>query len=322
MKIEITLTKKAKIKLAAYTFLGLAFLYILFNWTMAAIIHSRKEVKVPDLAGRSLTECVSLVSPLNLGLRKEGEEINEKVPEGTVIWQSPPAGMNVREGKIIKVTVSKGGKVVFIPDVAGQPIRTAQINIRAAGLMLGEETTKYSLKFEKDLVISQDPKAGEVSEKDVMVNLIVSEGQPPAGTKLMPDWTTKNIFEAKKWAEENRLTYEIVTQKVAAGSLPGTILNQDPQPDTDITTLKRVVFTVVEPEAGQAFSGKLFNYDIPNTGTQRMIKLTMIDQNGEHELFKGTKMPGSKLSIPIDPFGKARVRIFMNGILVEERDVN
>ena len=318
---EIKLTKETKIKIAVFSFLGLVFLSLLFNWTMSSIIHSRKEVRVPDLAGKSLNDCLELVSPLSLGLRKEGEEINEKLPQGTVIWQSPPAGMNVREGKIIKVTVSKGGKVVFVPDVTGQQIRTAQINIRASGLMLGEETTKFSLKFEKDLVISQDPKPGEVAEKDVMVNLVVSNGQPPEGTKLMPDWVTKNVFEAKKWAEENHLIFEIVTQKVQ-GTLPGTILAQDPLPDTDLAGTQKLVFTAVEPEAGQGFSGKLFNYDIPKNGGLRDIKLTLMDQNGEHEIFRGKKMPGSKISVPIDPFGKAKVRIFMNGILIEEREVN
>ena len=52
--------------------------YYSFNAVMNSVIHSNKEIVLPNLAGKSLTEAVEEVSALGLGLRKEGEEFNDR----------------------------------------------------------------------------------------------------------------------------------------------------------------------------------------------------------------------------------------------------
>ena len=104
--------------------------YYSFNAVMNSVIHSNKEIVLPDLAGKSLTEAVEEVSSLGLGLRKEGEEFNNNVPPGMVLRQAPPAGMNVREGKIIRVTISQGGEMIYVPDLKGQTVRAADITLK------------------------------------------------------------------------------------------------------------------------------------------------------------------------------------------------
>jgi hypothetical protein len=48
----------------------------------------------------------------------------------------------------------------------------------------------------------------------------------------------------------------------------------------------------------------------------------VVDQYGERELFNGTRPPGSKIDVPVPDAGAgARMKIFLNGILVEERDL-
>ncbi len=158
--------KKILLQTAGGVILGLVIFYVLFNWTMSAVIHSRKEVAVPDLKGKSIDAALSMVSPLNLGLKKEDEEFDQNVPAGTIIRQHPFPGMTVREGKIVKVTVSQGGKVTFVPDLSEQPVRTAEIAIRSSGLSLGEETFRFSVAVEKGHVVSQDPPAGNIAGKD------------------------------------------------------------------------------------------------------------------------------------------------------------
>jgi len=135
------------------------------------------------------------------------------VPVGTVVRQSPLAGMTVREGKIIRIVVSQGGKVLYVPSVLGQMARSAEIMLRSSGLTIGEESNKYSLVAKKDEVISQDPPAGQSVERDAMVNMVISLGAPPPDIKLMPDWNGKRLDEAVRWAAASGVSLEVRREK-------------------------------------------------------------------------------------------------------------
>jgi serine/threonine-protein kinase len=316
--MRIKITRKNLI----YTAVILVAAYFIFNWMMTGIIHSRREVMVPDLTGKSLSDAVTLLSPLNLGIKKESEEFDRTYPAGTVVRQNPGPGLTVREGKIIRVTISQGGETIFVPDLTKQPARTAEINIRSTGLNLGEEASKFSLTVEKGNVISHDPAAGSIADKESMVNLVISAGPPPDNVMLMPVFIGKTADEAKKWAADKGVNLA-VSEEAAAGASQGTVVRQDPAADSDISVSKAASIVIVSgAEAAPApVMGKSFHYEIPQGGGDRQIRLMILDDNGEKELFKGIKSPGSKLDVAINPQGRAKVRIFVNNILVEERDI-
>jgi serine/threonine-protein kinase len=307
-------------KLAALALLGIIFGYLLFNWIMSAAIHSRKEVIVPDLKDKAIFDALKLVSSFNLGMKIEGEEFNQDLPPGTIIRQSPYPGITVREGKIIKVTISQGGEVIFIPELIGQPVRSARIMLRSSGLSLGEETSRYSVVMEKGRILSQDPQAGSIAERDSLVYLVVSAGIPPEDIKLMPDWTGKDIELAKQWIETMEIELEIVEEK-DDNVVPGTILRQQPKPDTDLADIRKITLTVASLTGEMGFSGQRFYYEIPAGGGERKIRMTLLDASGEREIFNGIRPSGSKLELPINPQGQARVRVFINDVLVEEREI-
>jgi serine/threonine-protein kinase len=307
-------------KITIFSVLGLIFIYLMLNWAISSVVHGKKEVMIPDLKGKSVADAVNLLSTVNLGLKKEGEENDERLPVGTVVRQSPLAGMTVREGKIIRIIVSQGGKVLYVPSVLGQMARSAEIMLRSTGLAIGEESTKYSLVAKKDEIISQDPTAGQSVERDAMVNMVISLGAPPPEIKLMPDWNGKKLDEAVRWAAASGISLEVRREKNP--STPADIVfKQEPVLDTDITESKQAVVFVSDAggSSSAAFS-KMFRYEIPQGAGDKQIRLTIQDDKGELELFRGSRAPGSKLELPINPKGNARIRIFINNILVEERE--
>lgn len=232
--------------------------------------------------------------------------------------QNPLSGMPVREGKIVRVSISTGGQVIYAPNLTGQSVRAAEIAIRSAGLTLGEETMRYSLLARKDYVVGQDPAAGSITDKDALVNLVISAGQPPANMKLMPDWVGKHIDEARAWADKNQMNVQVGEER-AAGTAAGTIIRQEPAPDADITYAQQVMFTLADAASSEA--GSVFRYEIPQAGGPRQIRLTLVDAAGEHEIFSGSRDPGTRIEVPVNPQGAARVRVYTSGILVEERAI-
>ena len=76
--------------------------YMVFDWAMGAVIHSRKVVVVPDLSSKAVNDALNILSPLGLGLEKEGEQFDKRFPAGAIVHQTPSPGMPVREGRIVR----------------------------------------------------------------------------------------------------------------------------------------------------------------------------------------------------------------------------
>jgi serine/threonine-protein kinase len=309
------------IEMAAVGAAFLAFCYWALNWGIAGMVHNRKTVTVPELKGRSLPAALDMLSSLDLGLRKTGEEFNSSVPIASILRQQPAPGTVVREGKTIRVVVSQGGHTVLAPAVEGLPLRNAEMMLRQSQLGLGEVSEAYSLKSDKGLVLSQDPKDGTSVERDALVNLVVSGGKPPSGVLLMPDFQRKNVDDVQTWAAGAALK---VTVKTDPSSLfpSGTVLTQDPAPDAALSSDSPVVVTVSgRKAAAAAASSRSFHYELAQGGGDSQVRIVLVDKYGERELFNGLRKAGSKIDVPFQSDGRAHVKIYLNGILVEERDL-
>jgi serine/threonine-protein kinase len=299
----------------------LAFAYFALNWGLEGVIHSRRTQTVPDLKSRSIAAALDQLAPLNLGLRKTGVEFNASVPISSVLRQDPPAGTVVREGKTIRVVVAQGGQTVLAPAVIGLPLRNAEMMLRQSQLALGEVSESYSLKQDKGMVLSQDPKAEASVERDALINLVVSGGAPPAGVALMPDFLRKNVEEAQAWAAGAGAKLEIKTDSTSL--FPhGTVMTQTPAADSVLSPDAKVQLLVSGRKgAAPTVAAKTFKYELPQSGSESQVRIVVIDKYGERELFNGVRKPGTKVEVPVQETGGARVKIYMNGILVEERDL-
>ncbi|MDE2511725.1 MAG: PASTA domain-containing protein [Elusimicrobia bacterium] len=308
-------------EMAAVGAVFLAFSYWALNWGMEGLVHNRKTQTVPDLKGRSLAAALDMLSPLNIGLRKTGVEFDASVPIASILRQEPAAGTVVREGKTIRVVVSQGGQTVQAPSVLGLPLRNAEMLLRQSQLSLGEVSEAYSLKSEKGQVLSQDPKGETSVERDTLVNLVVSGGVPPAGVSLMPDFQRKTLDEVQAWAAGAGMKVDV---KSDPSSLfpSGTVLTQDPAPDAALSPDGSVSVTVSGHKgAAPSAATKTFHYELAQGGSDSQVRIVLVDKYGERELFNGLRKPGSKIEVPVQTAGGARVKIYLNGILVEERDL-
>jgi serine/threonine-protein kinase len=222
--------------------------YFACNMVMNALVHSKKEVATPNIVGKSLYSALEELSSKGFGLKKEAEETNQNVPAGTILRQNPVAQMLVREGKIIKVTISQGGEMIYVPNLVGQTIRSADIALKHSTLVMGEVLRKFSVVVEKDIVISQDIVAGSKVDKDSVVNIVVSNGMPAEDMVLMPDFINKNIEEAKTWAFQHNIILNVMTEENSSVAA-GTVMKQYPKADVDITGVKSINLNVAYSRA-------------------------------------------------------------------------
>ena len=303
---------------AALALLGV----VAFRWALDAAIHNRPIQVVPELKGKSIAGALDALQPLNLSLVKEGAEFNASVPIGSILRQRPPVDTKVREGKAIRVVVSQGGETVFTPGVSGLPLRNAEMLLRQNQLLLGEVTESYSVKLAKGLVLSQDPKAESSVERNSLVNVVVSAGPAPDGIVLMPDLQRKMLADAQSWAATAGVKLTVLKDEKSLFPY-GTILSQEPALDTQVSAKTPVKVTISARQGGAKLpaGGAQFRYQVPQGGSESLVRIVQVDQQGEKELFNGLRAPGSKIELPVPAGARARIKIFLNGILIEEKDL-
>ncbi len=232
-----------------FSFIIILFFFIFLNSIISSIVVKKGEIIVPDITGKTLLEGLDILSEKNLGLKKEGVQYSENIPPNTIIKQIPKRGMNTRPGRMIRVIVSYGGQFVFVPNLINLPVRTAEIEIRKSGLSLGEESTMYSYTVTEGMVLAQEPVAGTSVDKTNLINLVISIGNPPPGTILMPNFVGKNIKEAEMWINKNGRKIDEKNIITSPYLDDGTIMKQTPTPDTILDPESKIIFliTVKEP---------------------------------------------------------------------------
>ncbi len=209
-----------------------------------------------------------------------------------------------------------------MPNLVGQPLRNTQTSLQNLGLSVGEIEHRPSLKFEKDQIVSTDPPSGAITAKNGLVNLIVSDGPPGADVLLIPDFVGESLAKAKEWTGSHQMS--ISTREEADISKPdGEILVQSPTGDTPIHPGDTLTIVVNHPSASAAdqAQGLRIYYEVPQGANDRDIRVSVTDETGEREVFRKSQPPGSKVDIRVQPKGRARYRIFANGVMVEEQSL-
>jgi uncharacterized repeat protein (TIGR01451 family) len=132
-------------------------------------------VEVPDLTGLSQADAEALIVGANLVVGSIGSDYHPSAPAGSVIGQSPGAGVFVAEQTAVDLVVSLGPQPVEVPDVRGLPQADAEAVLVAAGLVVGSVTPIVSV-LPPGSIAGQVPAAGALLPPGSAVDLSVSQG--------------------------------------------------------------------------------------------------------------------------------------------------
>ncbi|MCA1831852.1 MAG: Stk1 family PASTA domain-containing Ser/Thr kinase [Actinomycetota bacterium] len=135
-------------------------------------------------------------------------------------------------GVLLWAVLGGGKKVesVGVPDVIGQKLEAATAALKRVGLEV-HTTTAPSDEFDAGIVADQNPKPPAKVEKGSTVTLIVSTGPQLA---VVPNLIGKTRQEAETLLAASALTLGQVTQEPSATVKKGSIIRQDPSPDSRV----------------------------------------------------------------------------------------
>jgi len=160
---------------------------------MRLAIHGR-EVRVPKLVGLTPAQAQQTALSHGLILESEGKFYSAEVPLGRIISQIPPPDSKVRRGWWVRVAESLGPQRAPVPNVIGESLRAAQINITRRGLQVGGLAQTTLPDFPAETVLSQSPSPELQNVTSPRVSLLSAL---PAANRfyVLPNFVGKHLSE-------------------------------------------------------------------------------------------------------------------------------
>ena len=195
-----------------------------FGMAMRLALRTR-DVRVPELRGRTVNQASTSLTELGLPLKvEESRRSDPKVPAGLILAQDPVSGSTARRPRSVKVWLSAGPTVSRVPAVVGLTERTAQLRLEGEGVGIRELAAVRSSAFPAGIIVAQNPASGAAADT---VSLLVNRGERGT-TYVMPDLIGVNAQQAAEVLRVRGFRVALVAEQPYPGVPPGIVLRQSP----------------------------------------------------------------------------------------------
>jgi serine/threonine-protein kinase len=225
----------------AYVLLALAVLavFVLAAFAGSALFGNRtKRVEVPDVKGLTVTAARLQLEQRGLKLGEQTPRVNETVPAGSVLEQTPPNGTRIPEGSTVSLVVATAPERTIVPPLLGRDIAEAQRALEQAGLKLGK-TTRRAGPGDLNQVIGASAREGSSQPRGAAIDLIVA-----SGSNKVPD--TKGQSEGEARTTLGTAGFKVRTEQRESSATPGTVVEQTPAAGTSLAVDSEVTIYVAK----------------------------------------------------------------------------
>jgi serine/threonine-protein kinase len=166
-----------------------------------------------------------MLNDLGLALRiDDTRRPDEHVPAGRITQQDPPAGVQARQQRTVRVWVSSGPRATVIPQLAAQTERTARIRLEQGGIRVLSVSEFRSTAFPADTIVAQNPPAATLAPG---VSLLINRAED-AAVYVMPDVIGIDGTRAADTLRRQGLRVSVVGSQPYPGVPAGTVVRQQP----------------------------------------------------------------------------------------------
>lgn len=297
------------IKLSALTLLFVAVFGASTYLSLTLIIKSEDTVVVPELVGKDVIYVLETLTGLGLNTKVRGADYSSEIPKNHVIRQTPEPGSEIKKGRDVRITISKGATIIIMPGLTGLPIQQARIILEENDLCEANVSSVHTDNVDKDEIIAQNPQEGKEIERKKCVDLLVSAGVPPTQYK-MPDLYGLSPDEAVLLIEKNRLIQGEIKSFFDAEKPDNTVVSQEPLSGYPVSE-KTPVNLVINKEPADMNRQNVFNLDnayffryrIQNGFISRHMRVQLYRNGTATDIFDNRITPSDEilLFIPKEP---------------------
>lgn len=195
----------------------LPFLTFCIGYITFEFVFSEKQVIVPQIVGKSLTEGMKILSGYKINGRILAEKEDGDLPEGTILEQKP-SNSKIKPYQSVHLIISKKPSIKSTPDFSQKYVA----EIKRELLESGQKCRTYYFKstLPRGIILSQNPQPNAPQAN--RVDLFVSSGS--SNLYVMPNLKNKDLAEVIEFLDLNNVKYSIVGQNFGNA----TVLDQKP----------------------------------------------------------------------------------------------
>ncbi len=255
-------------------------------WMTLNFMKAPGDVIVPNLVGRTAGEAEALARGQKFTLVQVDAQYRDKEPEGVIYRMQPEPGSSIREGKPVRIWVSKGPQLVEVPDVTDTSVEKAKQVIEGQGLRLGKKEWEHDPLIAKGNVLRQAPQSAERRPRGSPVDVVLSAGEEPPPEPVEP------------------------VDGGGEGSFSGGMAEGTPPEDVgagDTGDGERIrVFTV--------------RYRVPGDNATHRIRIDVTDKDGQRTVYDEVREAGERVEEEIEGVGKRiTIKLYDNDELRSEQ---
>ncbi len=286
------------------------------------IIKAEDTIPVPDLIHKEVVYCLEKLSDMGLNTKVKGVVYDSNVPKNYVVHQNPEPGSRIKQGRDVKIVISKGPYRIPAPVLTGLSEREAALVIEENGLRTGFKSRSYHKTARNEEIIAQSPIPGRLIERNAKIDLLISRGPKPVAVKT-PNIIGLGLEHAILEIEKAGLTVGKIQNVVVENTPLGKVIDQEPPPGGYITEKRRISIHVARPEPDprrQSGGGcGLLRYRLDPGFLRRHVRIRINMLNFTGDLYDGFVKPGEEIWVIPPKTEDTFVFVYEDDELVDSR---
>lgn len=183
----------------------LPFASFITGYILIQFLFATKELQVPILVGKNLTEACELLSQQNLNIRILARKEDADLPPHTIISQTPRPNEKIKPHQAIYVVLSAHSHANHAPSLVQKSIEAIHAELNKVGI---EPTIHFvPSPYPTGICIAQFPRPGEIIEKNNITIYCAAESKKPI---IWPDFTQKQLRTVKELLETIQIEPQII----------------------------------------------------------------------------------------------------------------
>ncbi|WP_328559985.1 Stk1 family PASTA domain-containing Ser/Thr kinase [Streptomyces coelicoflavus] len=138
---------------------------------VALVVSKGSPIDVPDVTGDDLDDAKAELAEAGLEVKVADERVNSEYDSGQVARQTPDPGGRAAEGDTVTLTLSKGPRMIEVPDVVGDSVDDAKQKLEDAGFDVDED--RGLLGLFGDTVKKQSVDGGDTAPEGSTIKITI-----------------------------------------------------------------------------------------------------------------------------------------------------
>lgn len=276
-----------------------------------------KEIEVPDLIGKVYQNVKNEEAYKDFDIQQETTSYSEEYDEGYIFEQSPNPGRIVKNKAVIKVKVSKGRKLVTIPDFSNKDYSNVSVQLQKLGLKVSV-VKMHNPDVTNNFVIKTNPAPDSEVPVGTTVSVYISTG---AEQKLVdvPNLIGFKMEDALRLLEEKGLKMGEIS-KVDADYPEGIIVAQDPDKDSQVPI--NTFININKSRGHKVLKQLVLPVELPNITDVVLIQVILDGEEVVSKNIDPSSLDSNIWRAELKGEGIGKVKILINSQTYKEISVN